>query len=206
PAHDDRLHRPAPQSGRVWKFPEQGGRWIEPQSDANTRRPHAGPQQEGGRLDRAPRGDDGARPNVDGEVATVALEGRLDASCLAAFNHDVIGLRVEKEPSSCVVGVGQIRDEGGLLRIVHAPEEAEVAAVRATEGVARNHVVIDAEAVAKGFTAATQHIVRRIDGTLVDVHMKSVPNLVDERVEYRRGHSAQPALRVPFLSGPSRWL
>ena len=206
PAHDDRLHRPAPHSDRVWKFPEQGGRWIESKPDAHAQRPHTGPQQEGGRLDRAPRGDDGPRPNVDGEFATVAPEGRLDASCLAAFNHDAIGLRVEEEPSSCAVGVGQICDEGGPLRIVYAPEEAEVASVRAAKRVPRNHVVIDAEAVAKGFAAATQNVVRRIDGALVDVHMKSVPNLVDERVECGRGHSGQAALRVPFLPGPSRWL
>src|SRR5439155_10171432 len=95
---------------------------------------------------------------------------------------------------------------GGLLRIVHAPEEAEVASVRAAKGVPRNHVVVDAEAVAKGFAAATQYFVRRIDDALVDVHLKSVPNLVDEHVECRRGDSGQAALRVPFLSGPSRWL
>src|SRR2546425_6420380 len=202
PVDHNRLHRPAPHPNRTREFSEESCGGIESESAAESRRTDSGPQPERWRLNRAPPRDHSPGPHVHGDGAAILLVGGLDAPHLAAFDVDRIRLRVEQEPSSRAVRVRKIGDERGLLRIVDAAEEAEVAAASTAVHIPRDHVVVDAESIAKRFTPATQDIVRRIDDALVDAHVESTPNLVDDRAKGGRGHPGQAALPLPFVSGP----
>src|SRR5207245_3051210 len=122
---------------------------------ADTRRPGSGAKRGRRRLTGAPRRDHGPGPRMHGDGAAILLVGGLDAPHLVAFDVDRIRLRVEQEPSSRAVRVRKIGDERGLLRIVDAAEEAEVAAASTAVRIPRDHVVVDAESIAKRFTPAT---------------------------------------------------
>src|SRR5436309_5541463 len=153
--HDNRLHRPAPHPNRTREFSEESGGRIESESAAESRRTDSGPQQERRRLDGAPRRNHGPGPHVHEDGAAILLVGGLDAPYLAAFDVDRICLRVEQEPCSCAVRVRKIGDERGLLRVVDAAKEAEVAAASTAVRIARDQVVVDAESIAKRLTPAT---------------------------------------------------
>src|SRR5256712_9137287 len=152
---DNRRHRPAPHPNRTGDFSEESCGGIESEPAAESGRTDPGPQQERRRLNRAPRRDHGPGPHMHGDGAAILLVGGLDAPHLAAFDVDRIRLRVEQEPSSRAVRVRKIGDERGLFRIVDAAEEAEVAAASTAVRIPRDHVVVDAESIAKRFTPAT---------------------------------------------------
>src|SRR5438132_8737881 len=204
PMHDDRLHRSAPHPDRGRKFSEQGGRRIEAESETDPRRPDSRPQQERRSLDRTPRRDDGPGPHMHGDGVTIVVEGGLDALDFAALDDEMVRFRIEQEPGPGAVRVREIRHERRLLRIVDAAEEAEVAAVRAAVRVSRDEVVVDAEPIPERLAPATQHVVRRIDDTFLDVHPEAAPHLVDERLEGRRGQPVPSGLLPAYLTVSGR--
>src|SRR3990172_7236514 len=200
--HDDRLHRPLPHLDPMRVLREHIGRGIETQSETDAPEPDAGTQEDRRRLDRATRHDDGPRADVDRDLATSGRVGRLDATGLAPFDEDPVGPGVEEEPCAGTIGVRQIRDERRLLRIVYAPEEAEVASPLAPAGVPRDDVVVETHPKSQGLASAAECVVRRVHDAFLRGDAQAGPHVIEDPVELRPRDARHAASPLPLRARP----